>query len=72
MVNVVKTKVVVFKNSGRISHHERLYYDGNLLEVVNCFTYVGGTFTMQLALHRMSSDLAKKGKRVLVSLLSII
>ena len=70
LVNVVKTKVVVFKNGGRISHHERWYYDGNLLEVVNCFTYVGLTFTMQLSLHRMSSDLAKKGKRVLVSLLS--
>ena len=70
VVNVVKTKVVVFKNGGRISHHERWYFDGNLLEVVNCFTNVGLTFTMQLSLHRMSSDLAKKGKRVLVSLLS--
>ena len=67
---MVKTKVVVFKNGGRISYHERWYYDGNLLEVVNCFMYVGFTFTMLLSLHRMSSDLAKKGKHVLVSLLS--
>ena len=62
---MVKTKVVIFKNGGRISHHERWHYDGNLLEIVNCFTYVGLTFTMQLSLYRMSSDLAKKGKRVL-------
>ena len=50
VVNIVKTKVLVFKMSGRISSHEKWYYDGNLLEVVNCFTYVGLTFTMHLSL----------------------
>ena len=39
VVNVVKTKVVVFKNVGRILHHERWYYDGSLFEVANCFSY---------------------------------
>ena len=72
VVNIVKTKVLVFKMGGRISSHEKWHYDGNLLEVVNCFTYVGLTFTMHLSLNRMSSDLAKKGKRVLVSLLSAL
>ena len=28
VVNVVKTKVVAFKKGGRISQHERWYYDG--------------------------------------------
>ena len=72
VVNIVKTKVLVFKMGGRISSHEKWYYDGNLLEVVNCFTYIGLTFTMHLSLKRMSSDLAKEGKRVLVSLLSAL
>ena len=70
VVNIVKTKIVVFKKGGTLSRHEKWYYDGNLLEVVNCFTYVGLAFTMQLSLNRMCSDLAKKGKRVLVTLLS--
>ena len=62
--------MLVFKKGGRISLQEKWYYDGQLLEVVNCFTYVGLTFTLQLSFHRMCSDLSKKGKRVLVSLLS--
>ena len=37
---------------------------------MNCFTYVGLAFTMQLSYQRMCSDLAKKDKRVLVSLIS--
>ena len=41
-----------------------------LLEVVNCFTYVGLAFTVQLSYQRMCSDLAKKGKRILESLIS--
>ena len=31
VVNVVKTKVVIFKKGGRISQHERWYYDGKNL-----------------------------------------
>ena len=34
---MVKTKVVVLKEGGRISQQERWYYDGNLLEVVNFY-----------------------------------
>ena len=56
--------MVVFKKG------ERWYYDGSLSEVVNCFTYVGLAFNMQLSYQRMCSDLAKKGKRVLVFLIS--
>ena len=70
VVNIFKTKVLVCKMGGKIPSHEKWYYNGNLLEVVNCFTYVGLTFTMHLSLNRMNSDLTKKGKRVLVSLMS--
>ena len=70
IVNVTKTKVMVFKNGGRISKNEKWYYDGKALDVVNCFTYVGFTFIMKLSFHRMCSELSKKGKHVLVSLLS--
>ena len=68
-VNVVKT-LVAFKKGARIAHHEGWYYDGSLLEVVNCFAYVGLAFTMLLSYQHMCSDLAKKGKYVLDSLIS--
>ena len=69
-MNVKKTKVMVYKKGGQISKYEKWYYNGELLEVVNCFTYVGLSFSMKLSFHRMCSDLSQKGKRVLVSLLS--
>ena len=70
VANVGKTKVMVFKKGDRISKHEKWYYDGKLLDIVNCFTYVGLAFSMELSFYRMCSELSKKGKHVLVTLLS--
>ena len=39
------------------------------MEVVNCFTYLGLSLSMQLSFNRMADELAMKGKRVLISLL---
>ena len=36
VVNIIKTKIALFKMGGRISRHEKWFYDGSLLEVVNC------------------------------------
>ena len=70
VVNIKKTKVMVYKKGGQISKYEKWFYNGELLEIVNCFTYVGLPFFMKLSFNRMCSDLSQKGKRVLVSLLS--
>ena len=70
VVNISKTKVMVFRNGGILSKHEKWYYNGTLLETVNSFTYVGLCFSMKLSFNRMCSELSNKGKHVLVSLLS--
>ena len=69
-VNIDKTKIMVFKQGGRLSRHERWTYDGHISKVVNNFSYVESTFTSLLSFSRMASDQATKAKRVLVSILS--
>ena len=69
-VNKLKTKVLVFKNGGILSHMEKWYYKGSKHDVVNRFTYVGLLFTTQLSLDKMVNELCIKGKRVLTSILS--
>ncbi|MEW8542874.1 MAG: reverse transcriptase family protein, partial [Candidatus Thiodiazotropha sp.] len=69
-VNIPKTKVVVYKNGSLLARNERWTFNGINVEVVNCFTYLGLSLSMQLSYNRMAEDLALKGKRVLISLLN--
>ena len=69
-VNIPKTKILVCKNGPTLARNEKWTYDGQRLEVLNCFTYLGLTLSMQLSYNRMASDQAVKAKRVLVSLLN--
>ena len=69
IVNVKKTKVMVFRRGGNLSKREKWFCDGKLLEVVKGFQYVGLLFSTKMSLYRMSSELSRKGKRVLVSIL---
>ena len=69
-VNIQKTKIMVFKRGGRPAYNEHWTYDGANIEVVQSFTYVGVTFTSRLSLNEMAKDLALKGKRALLAILS--
>lgn len=70
VVDTVKTKVMVFRRGGRLRKNEKILYKGNELDIVNGFHYVGLLFTPKLSLYRMTDDLSKKGKRILISILS--
>ena len=69
-VNTGKTKVLVFRNGGNLARREKWTYKNTNLEVVNGFHYVGLLFTTQMSLNRMVADLALKGKKAIVSILS--
>ena len=43
-VNIEKSKVMVFRNGGKISNADKLYYDGKLVETVDKFSYLGFIF----------------------------
>ena len=66
-VHVGKTKIVVFSKGGRIRNTERMTYNGEYIEVVSCFQYVGLWFTTKMSLYNMTEDLASKAKRILVT-----
>ena len=57
IVNVVKTKVMVFRLGGRLRANEKIFYNGSKLEIVNGFQYVGLLFTPTLSMYRMTDDL---------------
>ena len=44
IVNVTKTKVLVFKEGGRLSKVEKWFYNNSQIETVNGFSYVGVVF----------------------------
>ena len=62
--------MVVCKNGPVLARNEHWTFNGENVEVVKCFTYLGLSLSMQLSYNRMADDLAIKGKRVLISLLN--
>lgn len=49
VVNLLKSKVLIFRNGSRISTLDKWTFDGNVIEVVNEYNYLGVIFT-----HNMS------------------
>ena len=45
--NIEKSKVMVFRNGGKISNAEKLYIDGKLVETVDKCSYLGFIFLLQ-------------------------
>lgn len=47
-VNVAKTKFVFFRNRGKVHTNEQWTYNGQLLNAVDSFTYLGVIFKLIL------------------------
>ena len=48
-VNMNKTKVIVFKNGGKLSKSEKWFYKGNMIEITSSYKYLGVYFTNHLS-----------------------
>jgi hypothetical protein len=70
VVNIEKTKVLVFKRGGQLYKREKLQYNGNQLEIVSGFIYVGIYFSNRLSLYKMAEDMATKAKKAHLYILS--
>lgn len=44
-VNINKTKVMVFRKGGKLSKHDKFYYENNKLEIVSNYIYLGVPFS---------------------------
>ncbi|KAL1446553.1 hypothetical protein WDU94_013947 [Cyamophila willieti] len=61
-VNIPKTKIVIFRKAGNISKKYVLYYDGEKLDIVNSFTYLGVTFSSSGLFPVAAKEACVKGK----------
>ena len=48
-INTEKSKVMVFRKGGVFGKNEKWFLEGNEVEVVNSYTYLGYTFTTKLS-----------------------
>ena len=68
-VNIEKSKVMVFRNGGKISNADKLYYDSKLVETVDKFSYLGFIFyyNNKLVAEKHLADQGRKAAFVLCS-----
>ena len=64
-VNKDKTKIMVFRKGGFLARNERWFYDGEPVDVVNTYTYLGFTFTTKLSCKIGTTGLVSKAKKAL-------
>lgn len=68
-VNLEKTKVMIFRRGGYLTKHEKWFYQGTRLEVVNSYTYLGFNLTTKLTLSSAMEQITKKAKRKVIDIL---
>ena len=61
--NEAKTKVMVFRYGGHLGKHEKWYYAGKSMKVVNSYTYFGFYFTTKLSYREGTYAFVAKGKK---------
>ena len=68
VVNLEKTKVMVFRKGGFLGRLERWYYGEERIEVVNKYKYLGYTLTTKLSVDLALAECAGKAKGRIVSI----
>ena len=70
-VNILKTKIVVFRKGGRLSIDDIWFYGDSILEVVEHFSYLAIMFSSTGKFSGNQQDLADRGLRALFSIQGI-
>jgi hypothetical protein len=63
IVNKEKTKIMVFRKGGYLGRKEKWHYEGEKIEVVNSYSYLGFTFSTMLSCKIGTNHLVTKGKK---------
>ena len=71
-VNVEKTKCLVFKNGGRKNRLDKWYYNGNEIETVSEFKYLGFIFSSSGKFKTGLDNLLARGEKALFDMMSSI
>ena len=62
-LNVDKTKIMVFRNGGKIKDNERFFYNGRALETVDNFNYLGMLFNYNGKFNITQKHTADQGRK---------
>ncbi|KAL1448341.1 hypothetical protein WDU94_000009 [Cyamophila willieti] len=62
MVNVSKSKVVIFRRGGRVARSDTLLYDGECMEVRNEYNYLGVLFSSHAVFRKAADQAISKGR----------
>lgn len=61
-INLDKSKIMVFRNGGKISQKEKWYWESNIIEIVNEYKYLGVILTSSLSMTKHLKQRLKLGK----------
>lgn len=67
-VNTAKTKIVVFRNGGRLRNNEEWFFDRKKIEVVEQFTYLGIVFKWNNKFNVVQKQLSGQGRKSVFAL----
>ena len=70
-VNKLKTKIMVFRNGGKLRNNERWLYDGSTIETVSYYKYLGITFSSRLNWSYALKIIASQSQRALLKINAI-
>ena len=71
-VSKEKSKIMVFRNGGRLRNYEKWFYNGSRLETCTYFTYLGVSFSSALSWSHNIKVRAAKGLRALGSIRTLM
>jgi hypothetical protein len=71
-VNLDKTKIIVFRRGGCLKNYEKWYYDGEQIEVVPYYKYLGMIYSSFLSWYKAKCTLAQQAEKAMNMLLCFI
>jgi hypothetical protein len=67
-VNIDKSKIVIFRNGGKIKLNEKWLYNGSALDIVENFTYLGIVFNYNNKFTMAEKKIADQGRKAIFAL----
>ena len=62
-MNLTKTKIIVFRNGGKLSSKEKFLYDGKTIDIVTHYKYLGIVFNSRLTWEHTIKELSGKANK---------
>ena len=65
-VNLTKTKIIVFRNGGKLSSKEKFLYNGKTIDIVTHYKYLGIVFNSRLTWEHTIKELSGKANKAVL------